>query len=439
MIAAVGEQDAPARPASPAGCSASSASPGVNVRAIAQGSSELNVSLVVDRRDEARGAERHPRRLLRPRAGGGSALALAGVGRVGATLLDQLARRRRRARRSRAPASSGWWRSPTAGRMALDGARASISPSWQRAPGGRRPALDPQRLRDRLPPAARASSDPRRLHRQRGGQRSGTPSCWPSGVAVVAANKLAVLGPLERLSRACSRRRAGAALRCCYEATVGAGLPVLSTLADLRRTGDRIERIDGVLSGTVNAVLDGLAAGETFSRAVRAGPRRGPHRAPPLGGPERRRRGPQALHPRPPRRPGDRARGDRGRAGAAGRATGATWTSRPSGRALPRGRRGLRRAPRRGGGRRPPAALRRLADGRAARGSALEAVAPEHPAHGVWPAPTTWSPSPPQRYRDSPLVLRGPGAGPAVTAGGVFADILARRRSDRRGRRQMEP
>ena len=48
-----------------------------------------------------------------------------------------------------------------------------------------------------------------------------------------------------------------------YEATVGAGLPIIQTLRDLRETGDEIRRIEGILSGTLAYlfnVWDGNAA-----------------------------------------------------------------------------------------------------------------------------------------------------------------------------------
>ncbi len=57
------------------------------------------------------------------------------------------------------------------------------------------------------------------------------------------------------------------------------------------------------------------------------------------------------------------------------------------------------------------------------------AVPPEHPAHALAGADNLVAFTT-ARYRDSPLVLRGPGAGPEVTAAGVFADVL--RAVDRR-------
>ena len=53
-----------------------------------------------------------------------------------------------------------------------------------------------------------------------------------------------------------------------YEATVGAGLPVISTLRALLDTGDRIRSIDGVLSGTLGYLMSQLEQGVPYSRAV---------------------------------------------------------------------------------------------------------------------------------------------------------------------------
>src|SRR5690606_16063454 len=57
--------------------------------------------------------------------------------------------------------------------------------------------------------------------------------------------------------------------RVRYEATVGAGLPVLSTLRTLLDTGDEVLEITGTVSGTFGAIFSDLAAGQPFSAAVR--------------------------------------------------------------------------------------------------------------------------------------------------------------------------
>lgn len=52
------------------------------------------------------------------------------------------------------------------------------------------------------------------------------------------------------------------------QATVGAGLPVLSTLQALVQSGDTVHRIEGVLSGTLSFIFNGLAPGKPFSQVV---------------------------------------------------------------------------------------------------------------------------------------------------------------------------
>jgi aspartokinase/homoserine dehydrogenase 1 len=54
-----------------------------------------------------------------------------------------------------------------------------------------------------------------------------------------------------------------------YEATVGAGLPVIQTLRDLRETGDEITRIEGIFSGTLAYLFNVFNGRESFSSIVR--------------------------------------------------------------------------------------------------------------------------------------------------------------------------
>jgi homoserine dehydrogenase len=86
------------------------------------------------------------------------------------------------------------------------------------------------------------------------------------GIHVVTANKKPLAGrPTVDVSRA----KPGTYFR--YEATVGAGLPVIETLKSLLRTGDRVRRIDCVLSGTLaflsNAIANDIPLSEAFKTA----------------------------------------------------------------------------------------------------------------------------------------------------------------------------
>lgn len=94
------------------------------------------------------------------------------------------------------------------------------------------------------------------------------------GFDLVLANKKPLAGPhrehAELLAAAESSRR-----RILYEATVGAGLPILDTHRKLVESGDRVLRIEGCLSGTLGFVLSAVSAGRPFSEAVREALARG--------------------------------------------------------------------------------------------------------------------------------------------------------------------
>ena len=63
---------------------------------------------------------------------------------------------------------------------------------------------------------------------------------------------------------------ATAGCRLRYEATVGAGLPVIDTFRKLVESGDRVMRVEGCVSGTLGFVLSALESGRPFSEIGRA-------------------------------------------------------------------------------------------------------------------------------------------------------------------------
>ena len=87
-------------------------------------------------------------------------------------------------------------------------------------------------------------------------------------ISVVAANKVATSNSYEiyeRLKETALRR----GVKFLYETNVGAGLPIIGTINDLRSSGDRILRIEAVLSGTLNYIFNTLSADVPFSETVR--------------------------------------------------------------------------------------------------------------------------------------------------------------------------
>jgi len=96
-----------------------------------------------------------------------------------------------------------------------------------------------------------------------------------SGAGVVLSNKAPLALPLANPVAAELWAAAGPRGHLRYEATCGAGLPVISTLRMLLETGDEIAEIQGALSGTLGAIFGDLAAGLPFSAAVRGAKDRG--------------------------------------------------------------------------------------------------------------------------------------------------------------------
>ena len=233
-------------------------------------------------------------------------------------------------------------------------------------------------------------------------------------------NKKANSGALAYYRRLQAARRSGGA-HYLYEATVGAGLPIVQTLRDLRETGDEIRSIEGIFSGTLAYlfnVYDGTQPLLARSCSEAAPARL--HRAGSARRPVGHGRGAQADHSRPRDGPGPRAarreggepgadracrRLDRGVHGAACRATTQPMRARlEAARARGNVLRYVGRLTAGGrGDRRPDRADRR------------------HMRSPTSRSPTTSCASRPAATATTRCIVQGPGAGPEVTAGGVFA------------------
>ena len=87
-------------------------------------------------------------------------------------------------------------------------------------------------------------------------------------ISVIAANKIAASSSYEKYARLKETALArGVFFR--YETNVGAGLPIIGTINDLRNSGDVILKIEAVLSGTLNFIFNEISADATLSEAVR--------------------------------------------------------------------------------------------------------------------------------------------------------------------------
>lgn len=87
-------------------------------------------------------------------------------------------------------------------------------------------------------------------------------------ISVVTANKIACSSDYEKYANLqyISRKRG---VKFLYETNVGAGLPILKTIGDLQKSGDTILKIEAVLSGTLNFIFNTISETIPFSKTIR--------------------------------------------------------------------------------------------------------------------------------------------------------------------------
>jgi aspartokinase/homoserine dehydrogenase 1 len=239
----------------------------VNIRAIAQGASERNISVAIAAEDATRGLRAaHSAFWLSPQT---LSVGIIGPGNVGRALLAQLARSASR---------YGGTGPMQIGAGGLDLRLRAIANSQRMHLAPRR--LDPAEAVEalyagepldfsRFAAHVRAEHLPHAMIVDCSGSDAVAAHYveWlAAGIHVVTPNKQAGAGPLERYRAIRAATKHGGHFR--YEATVGAGLPVIQTLRSQLDTGDELTEVEGVFSGTLAWLFNRYDGTVPFSQLV---------------------------------------------------------------------------------------------------------------------------------------------------------------------------
>ena len=236
---------------------------GISIIACAQGASESNISFVVERKSLRKSlnvihdafslSEYQELNLF-----------ICGIGTVGSQLIGQIARQREKLMRKRNLKINivGIARSSKAvfdrDGLSTDSWRTDLENGMDITPSRLRDEVIGMNIFNAVFVDCTASAEVAALYGD----------FFQHGISVVAANKIAASSDYReyRDLKKTARRRG---VKFLFETNVGAGLPIISTINSLRNSGDRIQKIEAVVSGTLNFLFNTLSAEVPFSETVR--------------------------------------------------------------------------------------------------------------------------------------------------------------------------
>ncbi|XP_038717886.1 bifunctional aspartokinase/homoserine dehydrogenase 1, chloroplastic-like isoform X1 [Tripterygium wilfordii] len=235
----------------------------INVRAIAQGCSEYNITVVVKREDCVRALRAVHSRFFLSRTT--IAMGIVGPGLIGATLLDQL--------RDQAAVLKEEFNIDLRV-MGITGSRTMLLSDV---------GIELTRWRELMKEngeVADLEKFTKNVHENHFIPNTVLVDCTADagvasyyydwlrrGIHVITPNKKANSGPLDQYLKLRALQRKSYT-HYFYEATVGAGLPIVSTLRGLLETGDKILRIEGIFSGTLSYIFNNFIGTRAFSDVV---------------------------------------------------------------------------------------------------------------------------------------------------------------------------
>ncbi|GAA0171667.1 hypothetical protein LIER_25647 [Lithospermum erythrorhizon] len=242
----------------------------INIRAIAQGCSEYNITVVVKRDDCIRALRAAHSRFYLSRTT--IAMGIIGPGLIGATLLDQL--------RDQAAILKEKFNIDLRV-MGVTGTRKMVLSDT---------GIDLATWRDLLSGEgenADLKKFAQHVHENHFFPNTVLVDCTADtdiasnyhdwllrGIHVITPNKKANSGPLDQYLKLRALQRKSYT-HYFYEATVGAGLPIINTLKDLLQTGDKILQIEGIFSGTLSYIFNNFKGTSSFSDVVKEAKEKG--------------------------------------------------------------------------------------------------------------------------------------------------------------------
>ncbi|KAJ9567199.1 hypothetical protein OSB04_003165 [Centaurea solstitialis] len=236
----------------------------INIRAIAQGCSEYNITVVVKREDCVRALRAvHSRFYLSKTS---IAVGIIGPGLIGATLLNQL-RDQAAVLKEKSKTDLRVMGILGSRKMLLSDIGIDLS-KWKELQEEKGEKADLEKfvqhvhgnhfIPNTVIVDCTASTDVANNYHD-----------WlRTGIHVITPNKKANSGPLDKYLKLRTLQRQSFT-HYFYEATVGAGLPIMHTLRDLLQTGDKIIRIEGIFSGTLSYIFNNFVDGRAFSDVVK--------------------------------------------------------------------------------------------------------------------------------------------------------------------------
>ncbi len=236
---------------------------GISVIACAQGASETNISFVVDGKSLRKSLNvLHDSFFLSEYKE--LNLFICGVGTVGGMLIEQIRSQKEELMRTHrlklnvvGIASSKRLVLDRAG-IDLDNYREILENGMPSSPAVLRDEILKMNIFNSVFVDCTASKDVAELYR----------TFLDHNISVVAANKVAASNTYESYARI-KETALMRGVKFLYETNVGAGLPIIGTINDLVSSGDRILRIEAVLSGTLNFIFNAISAETPFSETVR--------------------------------------------------------------------------------------------------------------------------------------------------------------------------